>query len=132
MSPILLDLVPDTSAIFTATLVISGIVIVVGVLLLLILVIKIFGSVVSGLETRAKKRKGDQKEKEEIPMPKIPAPKPAPVVEDGISGEVVAAIAAAVAASEGPSAVVRSIKRKNVSSRNPWAQAAQINNTKSF
>lgn len=133
MSPILLDLHPDGSAVFTATVVISGIVIVVGVLLLLIFIFQLFGKIVSGAEAKAKKKNNSAENKnEKIPMPKIPAPKPAPVVEEGISGEVVAAIAAAVAMSEGPQAVVRSIKRKDVSSRNPWAQAAQINNTKPF
>ena len=61
-----------------------------------------------------------------------PVPAPAPAVEPGISNEVVAAIAAAVVATEGPGTVVRSIKKKNVSGRNPWAAAATADNTRPF
>ena len=55
-------------------------------------------------------------------------------VQEGISGEIIAAISAAVYAIEGPSAVVRSVTRKKspVSSRNPWAQAAINDNTRPF
>ncbi len=131
MSPLLLQANPDT-----ATVVISGIFIVVAVLLLLIFVFQIFGKFVSGAEARAKakadeKTKSAQKKKKAIPMPVIPTPE-VPAVEDGIPEEVVAAIAGAIAAVEGPGAVVRSVRRKNVASRNPWAQAAQINNTRPF
>ena len=66
----------------------------------------------------------------------VPAPAPAstPVIEEGISGEVVAAISAAVYAMEGGSAVIRSVSRKTspVSTRNPWAQAAVVDNTRPF
>ena len=46
VSPISMSLTADTSAMFTATLVISGITIVVGVLLLLIFVFNLFGKIV--------------------------------------------------------------------------------------
>lgn len=61
-----------------------------------------------------------------------PASQPIPIVEQGISGEVVAAITAAVVATEGQSAVIRSIKKKNVGGRNPWSHAATIDNTRPF
>ena len=58
---------------------------------------------------------------------------PQPVVEQGISGEVVAAITAAITASEGSNQfVIRSVKRKDVGSRNPWARAAVNDNTRAF
>ena len=58
---------------------------------------------------------------------------PAPVAEQGISGEVVAAITAAITASEGTNQfVIRSVKKKNVGSRNPWARAAVTDNTRAF
>lgn len=71
---------------------------------------------------------------DDVPVEKVQnlAPKPIPVVEQGISGEVVAAITAAIVASEGKGVVVHSIKRKNVGGRNPWAQAANIDNTRPF
>lgn len=162
VNPILL-LTADSSATFTATVVISGILIVVGVLLLLIGVFALFGKIVPVIEqkTRAReeksaKRKAERKAKKdakkalkknasnavsssvsEKPVVKTevntpPAPAPAPVVEEGISGEVVAAIAAAVAMTEGGGAVVRSIRKKNIGGRNPWAQAANIDNTRPF
>lgn len=65
----------------------------------------------------------------------LKASAPAPQVEAGISGEVVAAIAAAVAVSEGKGAVVKSIRRVNVVNvrgRNPWANAAVYDNTRPF
>ena len=110
-------IVADRSATFTSTVVIAGIVIVLGILVLLIFVFKAFGAIVHGAETKA-----------------APAP-PAPVVESGIPGEVVAVIAAAVAASEGPGAVVQSVRRVRpnpVGVRNPWAAAAVAENTRPF
>ena len=138
VSPILM-LTADTSITFTATVVIAGITIVLGVLLLLILVFYLFGFIVQKLEaiSKARAQKKASKAQADAPTPvQAPAPikpsAPAPKVEQGISGEVVAAIAAAVVASEGPQAVIRSIKKKNVGGRNPWAQAANIDNTKPF
>lgn len=156
VSPILM-LTADTSAVFTATVVIAGISIVVGVLLLLILVFNIFGKIVPIIERKSKaaaERKAARKaarkarraakkaakkgeavdesnSEAEISAP-ILTPAPAPIVEQGISGEVVAAIAAAVAATEGSGAVVRSIKKKKVSGRNPWSAAATADNTRPF
>jgi sodium pump decarboxylase gamma subunit len=143
MSPITLatSITPSTDAGFTATVVIAGIGIVLVTLIVLILVFTAFGSIVSKAESAAKK-KAEKKaqnnkveEKPSVAPVKAPAPvaTPAPVVEEGISGEVVAAISAAVCATEGSSAVICSIRKKNpITSRNPWAQSAVIENTKPF
>ena len=128
-----------------ATVVIAGVGIVLGVLIVLIGVFGGFGAAVSGIEKAAKNRKLKKAAKKAAKNAEkasdsaapvqaaAPAAKPAPVVEQGISGEVVAAITAAVAASEGNGAfVIRSVKRKDVGSRNPWARAAVQDNTRSF
>ena len=109
------------------------------VLILLIFIFKIFGLTVSKTENAAKHGKKSAKaEKAAAPAP-APAPKaapaaaPAPVVQNGISGEIVAAITAAITASEGNSNfTVRSIRVKNVRSRNPWASAAIADNVRPF
>lgn len=136
-------IVPDRSATFTSTVVIAGIVIVLGILVLLIFVFKAFGAIVHGAETRGKKKKLKAMESQ-VTVASAPAPAPAaqtapsapaPVVESGIPGEVVAVIAAAVAASEGPGAVVQSVRRVRpnpVGVRNPWAAAAVVENTRPF
>ncbi|MCC8073630.1 MAG: OadG family protein [Clostridiales bacterium] len=137
MNPISM-IVVDTGWEFTATVVIAGIGIVLGMLLLLILVFYLFGMIVSKSENRAKEKaakKAGKEEEVQIPVPTVPQMKksePAPTVEQGIPNEVVAAIAAAVAVSQGPDAVVRTIKRKNVSGRNPWAAAAVRDNNRPF
>ena len=84
-------------------------------------------------QTPCKITKSEQKLPTPAPAKKASAP--APQVEAGISGEVVAAIAAAVAVSEGEGAVVKSIRRVNVVNvrgRNPWANAAVYDNTRPF
>ena len=148
VSPISM-IIADKSATFTATLVISGIVVVLGILILLIFVMFLFGVIVPKFDKKSKQRAerkaskkaakvsdknngGNEMVKQTNPVQIIPAPAPAPVVEAGVSGEVVAAIAAAVTAYEGTGVVIRSIKRKNVGSRNPWAQAAIADNTRPF
>lgn len=163
VSPILM-LTADRSVTFTATVVISGILIVVGVLLLLIWIFQLFGKIVPIIEKKTKAiedkfaaRKAERKAKKaakkadeelekngetgsvavisnDIPVETVqnPAPTPIPVVEQGISGEVVAAITAAIVASEGKGVTVHSIKRKNIGGRNPWAQAANMDNTRPF
>ena len=92
----------DRSATFTSTVVIAGIVIVLGILVLLIFVFKAFGAIVHGAETRGKKKKLKAMESQVTvaSAPSAPAVKaapaaPAPVVDSGIPGEVVAVIAAA-------------------------------------
>lgn len=137
MSPITM-ITPDNGAIFTSTVVISGVFIVLGVLALLILIFYAFGAIVSSAEKIKSKSKNSSAEAmPPAPVMPVKAPpvKPAPVVEEGISGEVVAAIAAAVAACEGGNAVVtsvRTLKTKNVGARNPWANAAVLDNTRPF
>ncbi len=123
-----------------ATVVLAGVGIVLGVLIVLIFVFGAFGNVVSKLEKSAKEKKAKKdaakaaKNVKEAPVTKTaPAVKEAPVIEQDISGEIVAAITAAVTACEGSNQfVIRSVKRKDVGSRNPWARAAVRDNTRSF
>ncbi len=139
-----------------ATVVLAGVGIVLGVLIVLIAIFSGFGKLVTKMEAFSKKmaekraaRKAKKAAKkaakngktistvaDEAPVVKaVPAVKavPQPVIEQGISGEVVAAITAAVTACEGSNQfVIRSVKRKDVGSRNPWARAAVNDNTRSF
>lgn len=121
------------------TVVVAGISIVLGTLFVLILVFYAFGAIVSKTTAKANARKAQKEKSNALPTPApVPAPKPAPapapVVEQGISGEVVAAISAAVYSMEGSSATITSIARKTnpTTTRNPWAQAAVVDNTRPF
>lgn len=134
-------IIADRSVTFTVTVIVAGIGIVLCTLLVLIGVFYAFGAVVSKSQANAKKKEAKKMQSDmEAALSKasesVPAPAPAstPVIEEGISGEVVAAISAAVYAMEGGSAVIRSVSRKTspVSTRNPWAQAAVVDNTRPF
>lgn len=137
------NIVADRSATFTATVIVAGIGIVLCTLLVLIGVFYAFGAIVSKSQSKAKKKdakkmqdamEADLSKAVSAAPASVQSSAPAPVVEDGISGEVVAAISAAVYSMEGSSAVIRSVTRKTspVSTRNPWAQAAVVDNTRPF
>lgn len=138
------NVVPDRSLAFTLTVVIGGIGIVLGALMVLILVFFAFGKIMSVSQARAKKKEAKKIQSEmQANLSKVsaaaPTPTPAsasaPVVEDGIPQEVVAAISAAVYAMDGGAGVVRSITKKTgspITTRNPWAQAAVADNTRPF
>lgn len=131
--------VPDTGAAFTATVVIAGLGIVLVTLAVLIVVFKVFGNIVSKSQNKAKQKTVEQqqammKQSAQSVSVSNAAPVKAPVAQ-GISTEVVAAISAAVYAVEGENAVIRSItpkKQSPIGVRNPWAQAAVIDNTRPF
>lgn len=129
------------------TVVVSGISIVMGTLILLIIVFYLFGFVVSHMVDASQKRAAKKAEKKKAKAPQAKAENIAPAVQtiasaapkaeldvqQGISEEIVAAISAAVYSMEGADSKIVSIRRKNpVTGRNPWAQAAVIDNTKPF
>ena len=138
---------PDASVGFTATVIIAGLGVVLATLIILIIVFNIFGKIVS--KTQGADMKRNKKKSNTLP-PQLnivntppPAPeKPAAPAAQGISGEVVAAISAAVYMMEGDGAVVTSIApaaaaaRKQapnpITRRNPWAFAAISENTRPF
>lgn len=129
------------------TVVVSGISIVMGTLILLIIVFYLFGFVVSHMVDASQKRAAKKAEKKKAKAPQAKAENTAPVVQapapvapkaeldvqQGISEEIVAAISAAVYSMEGADSKIVSIRRKNpVTGRNPWAQASVAENTKPF
>lgn len=133
------SITPDRTPTFTATVVIAGLGIVLVTLAVLIVVFKLFGNIVSKSQNKSKKKAVEAQQKEMQQVSTAPAAKTAvPVAkpaQQGISGEVVAAISAAVYAIEGEGAVIRSItpkKQSPIGVRNPWAQAAVIDNTRPF
>lgn len=129
------------------TVVVSGISIVMGTLILLIIVFYLFGFVVSHMVDASQKRAAKKAEKKKAKAPQAKAENIAPAVQtiasaapkaeldvqQEINEEIVAAISAAVYSMEGADSKIVSIRRKNpVTGRNPWAQAAVIDNTKPF
>jgi len=116
--------------------VLIGLVVVIGTLFILTGIFYLFGFIMGGADRKAKKAK---KKEEETKAKTAPAPAPvavpsAPAVQDGIPGEVVAAIAAAVAmmAPEGKRYAIKSVSRKDAGGRSAWAAAGVADNTRPF
>lgn len=128
---------------FDGTLVSTSLVLVFSLLVALCLIVMLEGKLFDALN----KKKADAARAalaQSAPSAKVPAPKaapapraaaPAPVVEAGIPGEVVAAIAAAVYCLEGGQVTLRSVRRQPQaagSRRGAWGQAGVVQNTQPF
>ena len=108
-----------------------GLILVFGVLVLLYLLITLEGIIFTSVDRRKKGAPAPKKEAAPAPV-KAAAPK-APVVEAGIPGEVVAAIAAAIACMDGGEHyTLRSVKRTRVTGRSAWGQAGVVAYTEPF
>lgn len=106
--------------------VLIGLVVVFGVLAMLTCIIWMFGFIA---------RAASRKQKPATPSVAVQQPVAAPVVEDGIPEEVVAVIAAAVAAMSGDGktyAVRRISAARTVGARPVWAAAGLAENTQPF
>ena len=114
--------------------VLIGLVVVIGTLLLLTGIFYLFGFIMGSADRKAKKAKEKAKAAAPAPAPAAAPIAPAPVVQDGIPGEVVAAIAAAVAmmAPEGKRYALKSVSRKDAGGRSAWAAAGIADNTHPF
>ena len=110
----------------------TGLILVFSLLVLLYLLIVLEGIIFTSIDN---KKKGISSNKEPAPCaPKISAPPvhKAAVIEPGIPGEVVAAIAAAIASMEGGQGyVLRSLKRAKTG-RSAWGQAGVASYTEPF
>ena len=136
---------PDSSVEFTATVVIAGLGIVLATLTFLIIVFSLYSRILAFFQTLSQRRK-KKKLSDEIkavpagerqfrPLSEMSADElPAVPEDEQISGEVVAAISAAVYMMCGDCAVIKSIKKKctATSSGSVWAQAAIFENTRPF
>lgn len=126
------------------TILITGFTVVFAVLLLLILVIKVYGTIVQkalkwSQDRREAKQQAKLEEKQRLNAEKAektePAPKAAPAAKaNGIDPEIVAVIAAAVDSTYGSGAAkITSIKKsKTPNSRPAWGMAGILENTKPF
>ncbi len=115
--------------------VVIGLVVVFSVLILLTFIFWLFGKVMSGAGGK-KAAPSSQEKADAMPAVSAPAPvpaAPAPVVSGGVSDEVVAVIAAAVAAMapEGKRYAVRRVSRVR-GERPVWAAAGIAENTRPF
>lgn len=127
-------------SISAAKVILTGFVVVFGMLFLLILIIKLYSAIVAGAQ-RASDRRAKRKERvmervsedSGVHIVKRPAYVTAPTIEEGIPEEVIAVIAAAVAACEGTGGKTRikSIKKAN-GGRSAWANAGVLDNTRPF
>lgn len=117
-------------------LLLAGIVIVFFVLVLLIVIIKIYGTIVQTAQNRSKNKK-DTKQAVKSDIKKVeqaktvPQPNVAPI-DDAIPGEVIAVIAAAVDAMYDKPVKIKSVKRSRANSGSSWRNAGLFENTKPF
>ncbi len=109
----------------------TGFVVVFLVLLLLIFVIKIYGTIVYNAQNKPKKDKKKAKTDVEAQATVVPAP-PVVTKQGGVSTEIVAAIAAAVDYIYGPNKVVVKNIKKSQTPKRAWFNAGVMNNTRPF
>lgn len=108
----------------------TGLVIVFSVLVLLYLLITVEGVIFKSIDSKKKDAKPADKPATP-PAPIARAQAPAPVVQKGIPGEVVAAITAAIACMEGGKFAIRSVSRAKAG-RGAWGNAASAGYTEPF
>lgn len=113
---------------------VTGILVVFGALVALVIVVWAFGKIIATAVDKANNKK---KESQEETLSPVPSPKLVEVVSDGgLSDEVVAAITGAVSVilseeGNGGSFVIKSIKRTRQTS-STWGTAGVIENTRPF
>ena len=123
----------------SAKVILTGFAVVFAMLFLLILIIKLYSAIIAGAQNAADKKKKKQKVVEAVSgdggihIIQKPAYITPPTIEEGIPEEVVAVIAAAVAASGMSSSKTRikSIKKAS-GGRSAWANAGVLDNTRPF
>lgn len=120
----------------SAKVVLTGFVVVFAVLVLLIFIIKLYGSIVTSAQQASKNKKKVVEKQKDMPISVKPVKSvsvPAPAAQDGVSEEVVAVISAAVSAMYGSpeKARIKSIK-KSGGGRSAWANAGLLDNTRPF
>lgn len=134
--PMLLALQTDNPVTLSLTILLTGLVVVFLVLIILTWIIKIYGTIVYNATNKSQKTKPVEKVQEPVAAPAAPAaPASSAVnaVEEGIPGEIVAAIAAAVYCTEGaPASAIKSIRRSRSASRSAWGMAGVMENTRPF
>lgn len=115
------------------TVLLTGFIVVFMVLLLLIGIIKLYGTIVYNAQNKAKKKK--EKKVVEVPVSapaNVAKVESVEVFENSLSGEVIAVIAAAVDSMYGPGKVKIKGIRKTKSRKNAWRSAGIADNTSSF
>ena len=125
-----------------ATVVITSVALVFGILVALCLIITLEGKIFDAISVKKnppKAPKAASASKAAAPAPKPAAPKaeaPVQAAAGGIPGEIIAAIAAAVASLEGEGAVIRGIRRIAApaakSRRGAWGDAGVREHTTPF
>lgn len=122
-----------------ATVVITSVSLVFGMLVALCLIITLEGKIFDAMNAKKnppKAPKAASAPKAAAPAPKAEAPVQAAAPAGGIPGEIIAAIAAAVASLEGEGAVIRSIRRIAApaakSRRGAWGDAGVREHTTPF
>ena len=138
LSGIAAELSLGERAVSAAKVILTGFIVVFSMLFLLIIVIKLYSAVIAGVQRASDKRmRKKEKVMEPVSHGSVASSKfvyiTPPTVEDGIPEEVVAVIAAAVAASASPGVTtrVKSIKKAN-GGRSAWANAGVLDNTRPF
>lgn len=121
--------------------VVTSISLVFSMLVALCLIITLEGKIFTALSNKKKNKTPPPSfpeggSKPAAPAVKAAAPAPAPAANGGIPGEIIAAIAAAVASLEGEGAVVSSIRRiaktKSANRRGAWGDAGVHEHTTPF
>lgn len=117
------------------TVLLAGLVVVFAVLIFLTLIIKWYGSAVYAVSQKKKAPTEAKPVSVTAPQPAVPAT-PVPAVEEGISGDVLAAIAAAVYMTYEDSSnplAIKSVKRVGPAGpRSVWGAAGRFENTRPF
>lgn len=120
---------------FVLTVVLTGLAVVFVGLIVLIFFVWLMGKFFDLIKSKkaAKTKAAAESAKNSAPAPSTPTAVPVPEVENGISDEIVAVIAAAVA-SMGSGYAVKSIRKsaKKSSRRNAWGMSGISESTKVF
>ncbi|MDD6848444.1 MAG: OadG family protein [Oscillospiraceae bacterium] len=121
----------------SASMLLTGFVIVFAVLFFLIFIIWFYGKIVtaginSAEKRREKKKAAETKKQQEVKVQTVePVATPKPV-SNGVTDEVVAVISAAVYSMYGSTDKVKIKSIKKASGRSAWANAGVLNNTRPF
>ncbi len=121
----------------SASMLLTGFTIVFAVLVFLILIIWLYGKIITSAQNRPLKKKKIETKviEEKKPVTKTvfkAADEPVPEAENGLSDEIVAVISAAVYSMYGSENKVRIKSIKRSKSRSAWSNAGILNNTRPF